>query len=286
MNKINEFVVTAFYFFFNNPSFETQKDGMLRFCNEHSLKGTILIASEGINSTISGTRENINALYEFLKKTYNIKNFECKESFHPTQPFLKMKVRLKNEIVALRSDEVKNELDVEKYKGEYIEPKDWDEFTSRDDVIIVDTRNNYEIALGTFKNALNPDTKYFRQLPEWVEENLMQHKDKKIAMCCTGGIRCEKSTSYLKKLGFENVYHLKGGILQYFEDTKNQNQNWEGSCFVFDDRLALDANMQAIQDIKCKSCQDVITTDNLKRLDGLKPDFCPNCVANSNLMCG
>lgn len=272
------FIVSTFYFFFDNPGFEKQKNLLLQFCNENQLKGTILVAHEGINSTISGFRENIDALYQFLKNLYNIENFEYKESAHQEQPFEKMKVRLKKEIVALKSNNVSKYSDVHKFKGQYIEPKDWDDFISQDDVVLVDTRNNYEIILGTFEGAVNPNTKYFRQLPEWVEENRELLKGKKIAMCCTGGIRCEKSTSYMKKIGYDDVYHLKGGILQYLEDTKNKNNKWQGSCFVFDDRLALNENLQAIDPIICGNCNESLNTDNIKRLNGKSPNLCPNCA--------
>lgn len=176
----------------------------------------------------------------------------------------------KKEIVALGV----GYLDVEKLKGEYVSPKDWDEFIRQEDVMLIDTRNKYETSLGSFEGAIDPDTETFRQFPAWVKNNLnILSKKQKIAMCCTGGIRCEKSTAYLKSLGFENVYHLEGGILKYFEDT--QAEAWHGNCFVFDDRVALDKNL-APGEINCSSCNKLLDTDDVRALS----NNCLECVSH------
>jgi len=199
------------------------------------VKGTILLAKEGFNGSFSGSYESVNLVLEELRKLTGAKEINVKINYSDIHPFQKLKVRLKREIVAMNIDN----LNVDMFKGEYIEPKDWDNFITKQDVIVVDTRNDYEIEVGTFKSAINPYTETFKQFPMWVEQNAEFLKGKKIAMFCTGGIRCEKSTSLLKSIGYKDVYHLKGGILQYLEDTQNKNNLWQGECFVFDDRRAV-----------------------------------------------
>ncbi|WP_032139329.1 oxygen-dependent tRNA uridine(34) hydroxylase TrhO [Rickettsia tamurae] len=199
------------------------------------VRGTILLANEGFNGSFSGSYENVNLVLEELIKLTGPKDVNVKINYSDVHPFQKLKVRLKKEIVAMN---VEN-LNVDLFKGEYIEPKDWDEFITKQDVIVIDTRNDYEVEVGTFKSAINPNIKTFKQFPAWVQQNQELLKGKKIAMVCTGGIRCEKSTSLLKSIGYDEVYHLKGGILQYLEDTQNKNNLWQGECFVFDDRRAV-----------------------------------------------
>ncbi len=270
-------VITAFYHFVTLPNFEEIKPTMLEFCKSQGLKGTILLAREGINSTISGTREGIDALYKYLSQEIGIKNLIYKESFYENQPFKKMKVNLKKEIVALG---VEN-LDIEQLKGDYIDPKDWDNFISRDDVILIDTRNKYETLLGSFKNAIDPDTRTFRQFPQWVQDNLSHlDKEQKIAMFCTGGIRCEKSTAYMKSQGFKNVYHLEGGILKYFEDT--EAKTWHGSCFVFDERVALNKDLLADSELHCHTCSKHMDTDDVRSAANLREMNCVQCNNHTN----
>lgn len=236
-----KFVVTTFYKFVDLPDVEEKQVKFIKFCNDHKIKGTILLAHEGINSTLTGTREAIDAFYKFITSIQEFADMEFKESFSDYLPFSKTKVRLKPEIVRLK---VKN-LDMSKV-GEYLDPKQWDEMISKKETILIDTRNDYEVIFGTFKNAKNPRTRNFSDLPEWVDRNLKNvDKETPIAMFCTGGIRCEKSTAYMKQVGFKNVYHLKGGILKYLEDTKDQENMWQGRCFVFDDRVAVDSELKA-----------------------------------------
>lgn len=275
MNKniTNNFVISAFYQFFDFNNYQKEQKSLLSFCKNNELKGTILIADEGINSTISGSRDSIDKLYQYLANELKIKNLSYKESFAQFQPFDKIKVRLKKEIVTLGV----GKLDVSDC-GEYILSRDWDDFINNDDVIVIDTRNQYEVNLGKFDKAIDPKTKTFREFPQWAMTNLTKNKEKKIAMYCTGGIRCEKSTSYLKKLGFKSVYHLKGGILQYLEDTKNQNKKWQGSCFVFDNRVNLDDNLYASRTLLCRYCSSHISTDDLKNAKKDNIDICLNCL--------
>jgi UPF0176 protein len=276
--SMNHTVITAFYHFINFPDYQNIKEPLLKFCTEQGLKGTILLASEGINSTISGTREAIDNLYVYLRDVLKINNLVYKESCDKVQPFHKMKVSLKKEIVALGVDN----LDVENLKGEYIRPENWDNFIADKDVMVIDTRNKYETLLGTFENAIDPRTATFRQFPKWVEENLSHlDKKKKIAMFCTGGVRCEKSTAYLKALGFENVYHLEGGILQYFEDT--EAKAWHGSCFVFDTRVALDKNLEADRNIHCQKCNKAMNTDDVRIAALLEKMHCLDCLEDRAL---
>ncbi len=270
---MNQVVITTFYHFINFPQVEDLKEPLLTFCKEHELKGTILLAREGINSTISGSREAIDIFYQYLANEMGIKNLVYKESFNEDKPFQKMKVNLKKEIVALGVED----LDVENLKGDYIAAKDWDSFISREDVIIVDTRNKYETLLGSFDKAIDPRTASFRQFPQWFEENLKQmDKDTKIAMFCTGGVRCEKSTAYVKSQGFNNVYHLEGGILKYLEDT--QAEKWHGNCFVFDERVALTNHLEAAKDINCICCNKNMNTDDVRKASLLDQMTCLECT--------
>jgi UPF0176 protein len=269
---MDQVVITTFYHFINFPQFEQLKEPLLEFCNNNNLKGTILLAKEGINSTISGSRDGIDALYVYLSEQLGIKNLVYKESFNQEKPFKKMKVNLKKEIVALGVED----LDVEGLKGEYIPAQKWDEFISQEDVLVIDTRNKYETFLGSFDKAVDPKTNTFRQFPHWVEENLREvDKDKKIAMFCTGGVRCEKSTAYLKSKGFKNVYHLEGGILKYLEDT--EAKTWHGSCFVFDERVALNKDLVSDQDLHCANCNKSLNTDDVRAVSFSNQMNCLEC---------
>lgn len=231
--------VLSFYSFTNIEELEILLPKILLVGKKKYIKGTILIAKEGFNGSISGTSENVKFLVDEIIKITQAKEINVKINYCDLHPFQKLKVKIKKEIIAMATPD----LDVTNLKGEYIDPKDWDNFINKDDVILVDTRNHYEIEAGTFKGAIDPMTETFKEFPDWVENNKKLLKGKKIAMYCTGGIRCEKSTAYLKKLGYEEVYHLRGGILQYLEDTKNQNGVWKGECFVFDDRRGLTSDL-------------------------------------------
>lgn len=246
-NKIH---IRAFYRFVELPNFERLKKPFDQFCKGNNMRGTILLAREGINSTISAPKEVMEKFWNFLNQDPRFANMPYKESYADFSPFERMRVRLKKEIVRMGVED----LDLNK-RGEYLKAEEWDKIISAPDTIVVDTRNDYEYAYGTFENAINPKTNDFREFPEWVANNLNPEKHKNVAMFCTGGIRCEKSTAYLKQKGFENVYHLDGGILQYFEDKQDKPHKWQGSCFVFDDRIAVTPDLKPVEGIiNCKKC--------------------------------
>jgi UPF0176 protein len=236
--SLNAIIVTTFYKFTNLSNLELLRDKILQFCNDSKILGTILLGTEGINSTISGTRSAIDKFYIFLDSFEFFSEMEYKESFCQSYPFKKMKVKIKKEIVTFGACGEKIE------PGLYIPPEEWDEFILRDDVVLLDTRNDYEYEIGTFKNAINPNIATFKEFAEWFKQNI-HGTGKKVAMFCTGGIRCEKSTSFAKDLGLGEVYHLKGGIIGYFIKTKNKNGMWKGKCYVFDDRVVVDELMKA-----------------------------------------
>ncbi len=196
----------------------------------HDIKGTLLLAQEGINGTVAGTQAAIEDLLTWLDTQPGLDNIVTKWSFDDEMPFYRTKVKLKKEIVTMGVEGI----DPRKVVGTYVKPKDWNALISDPDVVLVDTRNDYEVKIGTFKNAVNPVTETFREFPEYVKQNLDPAKHKKVAMFCTGGIRCEKSTAYLKEQGFDEVYHLEGGILKYLEEVEQEQSLWEGECFVFD----------------------------------------------------
>jgi UPF0176 protein len=235
------FVVTTYYKFVELSDLETIRAKLLKFCLQNAIKGTILLAQEGVNSTMTGSRAAIDKFYEFIKSIPEFSDLTFKESFAEIIPFKKLKVKIRKEIVTFKLG-----LDM-KQVGERLDAAAWEEMIARKDAIVIDTRNDYEVVFGTFKNAINPKTRNFTDLPDWVERNLADvDRNRPVAMFCTGGIRCEKSTAYMKQIGFKNVYHLNGGILQYLEDSKNKNNMWQGKCFIFDDRIAVDDKLQAI----------------------------------------
>jgi UPF0176 protein len=231
----NNLSIWSFYCFVDISAPEMLIPKLLLIAKKKSIKGTIILSKEGFNGSISSSFENNKLLFDELIALTSAQDVNLKHQSLCLSAFNKFKIKIKPEIVTLGV----GSLDVCNLKGQYIKPRNWDEFISQPDVVIIDTRNSYEFEKGSFLNALNPNTQNFRDLPSWVDENFAKLKNKKVAMFCTGGIRCEKSTAYLKALGHEQVYHLEGGILQYFEDTKNANSMWQGQCFVFDDRNAV-----------------------------------------------
>ncbi len=237
---MEKYTIIAFYKFTPFPDYREMQPILLAWCKEHGIKGTILLASEGINGTVSGRHENILELIGHLQTLPGMSDFEWKESYEEFLPFEKMKVRLKREIVAFGVPTV-NPTNI---VGTYVTPEEWNALISDPDVIIVDTRNQFEVDMGTFKNAISPKTKTFREFPNFVKKELADAKDMKIAMFCTGGIRCEKATSYLLDEGFKEVYHLHGGILKYFEETPKDKSLFEGECFVFDERVTVDHDLK------------------------------------------
>ncbi|AFY72330.1 putative sulfurtransferase [Synechococcus sp. PCC 7502] len=229
-------VVAAFYHFTPLQDYQHLQVVLSELCDAHELKGTILLAPEGINSTMAGSRSGIDALLNFLRADPRLQTLEHKESYCKEMPFQRLKVRLKTEIVKLGLPEI----DPNQSVGTYIDPKDWNALISDPSVIVIDTRNNYEIEVGTFNGAINPNLNTFSEFPQYVEQHLNQNPHQKIAMFCTGGIRCEKASAYMLSQGFSEVYHLRGGILKYLEEIEPEQSLWQGECFVFDDRRSVD----------------------------------------------
>ncbi|KAL0481197.1 hypothetical protein AKO1_012612 [Acrasis kona] len=230
-----EIVVAALYKFVTLTDYVELRTPLQDFMKQNDIKGLLLLAQEGINGTVAGTRTNIDLLLDWLRKDPRFLNIEHKESYCDVQPFRRTKVKLKKEIVNLGVDGV----DPNNLVGHYVEPQEWNEIISDPDVVLIDTRNDYEIKSGTFENALNPQTKRFSEFPTYIENNFNPSKHKKVAMFCTGGIRCEKASSYMLNQGFEKVYHLKGGILKYLETVPQEQSMYKGDCFVFDGRVTV-----------------------------------------------
>lgn len=213
-------------------------------------RGTLLIAPEGINGTVAGTRDGIDDLLGTIRALPGCQDIEHKESQAQALPFERMKVRIKREIVTMGVPD----LDPSTSPGTYVEPADWNTLISDPDVVVIDARNDYEHDIGSFERAINPETGSFRELPDWLEQNLEQNPQRKIAMFCTGGVRCEKSTAYLKARGFRDVYHLKGGILKYLEQIPPDESLWHGACFVFDERVSVGHGLKPGPYVLCRSC--------------------------------
>jgi UPF0176 protein len=238
---MNPFVIISFYEFTPLSDYELMREPLLETMRANNVKGTIIVASEGLNGSFCGRREEIDPLMTHLKSYPGLQHLLFKETYNDFNPFSKAKVKIRKEIVSMGVDNI----DPRSQPGTHLSPEDWNKLIADPEVLLIDTRNDYEVTLGTFKNAINPSTDNFRDFPAYVEEHLIANKDKKIAMFCTGGIRCEKSTAYLKRLGFNEVYQLNGGILNYLESIPEENSLWEGSCFVFDDRIALDKKLNS-----------------------------------------
>ncbi len=269
----NKIVVAAMYKFVSLPEFEQLREPILDFCLAQEIKGTLLLAHEGINGTVSGSREAIDGLLAFLRDKPCFAGIEHKESYEQEQPFYRMKVKLKKEIVTMGVEDI----DPNQTVGTYLDPVQWNKMISDPEVVVVDTRNYYEYNIGTFKGAVNPETTTFRQFPDYVEQNLDPQKHKKVAMFCTGGIRCEKSTAYMKQQGFDEVYHLKGGILKYLETMPKEDTLWEGECFVFDNRVAVDHDLNKGTYDQCHGCRHPITEEDKLSPKYLKGVTCPLC---------
>ncbi len=273
-NTSGNIVVCALYRFVRLNDYEAMREPLLNTLLKHDVKGTLLLAEEGINGTVAGTREGIDALINYLNSDERLKGFTYKESFDDEMPFYRTKVKLKKEIVTMGVQGI----DPNHTVGTYVKPEDWNALISDPEVVLVDTRNDYEVGIGTFKGALDPETKTFREFPDYVKENLDPAKHKKVAMFCTGGIRCEKSTAYLKQEGFDEVYHLEGGILKYLEEVDAKESMWEGDCFVFDNRVSVNHELEKGQYDQCHACRRPITEE-----DKLKPEYlagvsCHQCI--------
>ena len=267
-------VVAAFYQFAPLPDFAAMQAPLQAVCERHGIQGTLLLASEGVNGTIAGSRAGIDRVLAFLRSDARLARLEHKESTAETMPFYRMKVRLKKEIVTLGVSGV----DPNKQVGRYVKAEDWNALIADPDVVLLDTRNQYEFEVGSFQGALNPGTATFREFPRYVREHIDPAKHKKVAMFCTGGIRCEKASSYLLAQGFEKVYHLQGGILKYLERVPAEQSLWRGECFVFDQRVAVGHGLtQGSYDL-CHGCRQPISAAD-KTSPHYRPGICcPRCV--------
>lgn len=266
-------LVAAFYHFAQPDNPRPWRDVLLQHCLDMDILGTILLAEEGINGTIAGTEAAVREVLAFIRRQPRFAAMKHKESWASEQPFHRMKVRLKKEIVSLGVPGVSPLNAV----GDYVAPEHWNALISRDDVRVIDTRNEYEVHLGSFKGAEDPGTRSFRDFPDWARRNLDPERDQHVAMFCTGGIRCEKSTAYLKQMGFENVYHLEGGILNYLEQMPVEQSQWQGECFVFDNRVTVDHQLREGDLEVCPACRMPLAEE-----DRLSPRFelhvsCPRC---------
>ena len=275
MLKKNQILVAALYKFVEINDLLSLQDNLYNICEENNIMGTILIADEGINGTISGKYNEIKETISSLTSDDRFSNIEIKYSSTDKQPFHRMKVRLKKEIVTIGLPEI----NPNKKVGKYVKPEDWNKLISDPNVVVIDTRNKYETKIGSFQNALDPETSSFREFPDWVKKfkNSEDNTNKKIAMFCTGGIRCEKASSLMKEEGFKDVYHLQGGILKYLETVDKENSLWNGECFVFDQRVCLTDELEVGSYKMCFACRMPITEEemlNEKYIEGIS---CINC---------
>ena len=239
--------------------------------------GTIIIGHEGINGTVSGSETNINKALKFLKSDSRFSDLDIKTCFSNKAPFLRLKVKIKKEIVTMGIDNIKPTTQA----GKYLSHDQWNSLLNDEDTILIDTRNDYEYSIGTFKNSINPKTSNFKEFPKWVKKQKFTQevkKSKNIAMFCTGGIRCEKASSYMKNEGFKNVYHLKGGILKYLENTDIKNSLWQGECFVFDDRVSVKHDLSQGDYDLCHGCRMPITEHEKLSNTYVKGVSCSHCV--------
>ena len=270
---MNQFVVAALYKFVSLPDFESLREPLLAQCLAAEVKGTLLLAEEGINGTIAGSRRGIDQVLAYLHSDPRFADVGHKESYDTEQPFYRMKVKLKKEIVTMGVDGI----DPKDIVGTYVKPRDWNALIADPEVLLIDTRNDYEVEIGSFKGAIDPKTTSFREFPEYIRANYDPAKHKKVAMFCTGGIRCEKASAFMKHEGFDEVYHLEGGILKYLEEVDEAQSQWQGECFVFDNRGAVTHGLLTGTHELCHGCRRPITaSDKLSAMfeEGVT---CPAC---------
>jgi len=266
-------VVAALYKFVTLEDFHELRQPLLEACVASGIKGTLLLAREGINGTIAGSRAGVDEVLAYLKNDSRLADLVHKESYDEHMPFYRMKVKLKKEIVTMGVDAI----DPNEVVGTYVKARDWNALVADPDVVLIDTRNDYEVGIGTFAGAVDPHTTTFREFPAYVRENYDPKKNKKVAMFCTGGIRCEKASAFMLKEGFEEVYHLDGGILKYLEEVPEEESIWEGECFVFDSRVAVNHQLEKGQYDQCYGCRHPITEQDKLSEKYLKGVCCPGC---------
>ena len=277
MTKHFPIKVAALYRFANFTQPEMLQPQIAAWCAEHGLKGTILVATEGVNGTVAGTEAGIDAVVAHLRTLPGCAELDVKYSHANEMPFYRLKVRLKKEIVTLGVDGI----DPKREVGTYVQPEDWNALISDPDTVLIDTRNDYEVAIGTFEGAVDPRTKSFSEFPEWFRA----HRDElaagktKFAMFCTGGIRCEKSTAFLKAEGVDDVYHLEGGILRYLENIPEAESKWQGECFVFDERVSVKHGLELGEMELCHACRRPISQEDKTSAHFIEGVACPACYA-------
>ncbi|MCP4318115.1 MAG: rhodanese-related sulfurtransferase [Hyphomicrobiales bacterium] len=268
------FLVAALYHFTPLPRFEALQTRIQAVCEKNGVKGTLLLADEGINGTIAGRDKDIAAALSFIRSIPELARLEHKESRAAEMPFHRMKVSLKREIVTMGVEDI----DPLESVGTYVDPKDWNDLISDPDTIVIDTRNDHETAIGTFRGAVDPHTKTFREFPDWVRNQTGLHDKPKIAMYCTGGIRCEKATAFMKAEGYKDVFHLKGGILKYLEVVPQEESLWDGACFVFDERVSVTHGLEEGEHVLCHACRHPLTPQETKDPAYEAGVSCPHCI--------
>ncbi len=266
-------VIAALYHFARVDNYAELQEPLREFCEAQGVRGSLLLAREGVNGTISGSREGIDQVLAWLRADPRLAGLEHKESFADKHPFIRLKIKLKQEIVTMGVPFV----DPTSVVGTYVDPQDWNALISDPEVVVLDTRNDYEVAIGTFEHALDPKTRTFREFPDYVSRELDPKKHRKVAMFCTGGIRCEKASSYMRQQGFDEVYHLKGGILKYLEEVPESESLWHGECFVFDERVSVTHGLNVGEAELCYGCRRAVTAE-----DKASPKYeygisCPTC---------
>ncbi|MDB5884683.1 MAG: Rhodanese domain protein [Polaromonas sp.] len=282
---MQHFLTAALYKFVELPDFADMQAPLLASCESQGVKGTLLLAPEGINGTIAGSQEGVQAVLAFLRRDPRLAMLEHKEAYAAHMPFYRMKVRLKREIVTLGVPDVHPAL----MAGRYIKPQEWNALLDKPGLVLIDTRNDYEVAIGSFTQAINPQTKSFSELPAWVEREMapgghlapVNGKNPQVAMFCTGGIRCEKSTAFLRSKGFEDVYHLEGGILKYLETMPEDQSQWQGECFVFDERVSVGHGVKPGNFTLCRSCRDPLSAQDRQSPLYELGVSCPHCHAKT-----
>ncbi|MEX1665633.1 oxygen-dependent tRNA uridine(34) hydroxylase TrhO [Zhongshania arctica] len=270
---MDQFVVAALYKFVSLPDYHEMREPLLDVCLQAGVKGTILLAAEGVNGTIAGSRQGVDTVLSYMRADSRLADLSHKESFDKSQPFYRTKVKLKKEIVTMGIDGI----DPNDVVGSYVKPADWNALISDPEVLLIDTRNDYEVEIGSFRGAVDPKTTSFREFPDYVREHYDPQKHKKVAMFCTGGIRCEKASAFMKHEGFEEVYHLEGGILKYLEEVPEPESLWQGECFVFDNRVSVTHGLASGEHDLCHGCRRPINSMD-KQSDCYEAGVtCPAC---------
>jgi UPF0176 protein len=280
------FLIAALYKFVELPDFESMQVPLQACCNANQVKGTLLLAKEGINGTVAGPQAGVRAVLAYLRSDPRLFLLEHKESWSDKPPFVRMKVRLKKEIVTLGVPGV----NPSRMAGTYVKPAHWNALIARDDVVVVDTRNDYEVDMGTFKGAINPEVQAFSDLPQWVSRQeqpggVLHQNDghkPKVAMFCTGGIRCEKSTALMRMLGYDEVYHLEGGILKYLEHVAQPESQWQGECFVFDERVSVGHGLSPGHFELCRACGHPVGPEDRATASYVKGVSCAHCIDHTS----